>query len=273
LTSRRTAEEIPRILDRLGVVHEFPRPEKRKGQWPLDVVLATNMISVGVDVPRLGVMVCAGQPKSTSEYIQATSRIGRQTPGLVLSVYNWARPRDLSHYESFEHYHATFYRQVEALSVTPFAARAIDRGLTGVLASVLRLDGLGWSPNLGAEEVERSASLAVGAREAIVSRAGALQSDAATADLVDDMIASRLDRWEKEKKVPGRRLGYRATRDGTTYGLLQDSQDGRWGDWTVPNSLREVEPGVRLILYPDAGRTDIVPAWDFAGSFDGKAIE
>ena len=76
-------------------------------------------------------MVVAGQPKSTSEYIQATSRVGRRYPGLVLSVYNWARPRDLSHYETFEHYHRTLYRQVEALSVTPFAPRALDRGLTG----------------------------------------------------------------------------------------------------------------------------------------------
>lgn len=115
------------MLDRLAVPHVWPRPKQRDEGWPLDVVLATNMISVGVDVPRLGAMVCAGQPKTTSEYIQATSRVGRATPGLVITVYNWARPRDLSHYETFGHYHATFYRHVEAISVTPFAARALDR--------------------------------------------------------------------------------------------------------------------------------------------------
>ena len=102
LTSRKSAEDIPRILDQLGVEHEHPRPTERTA-YPLDVLLATNMISVGVDVPRLGAMVVAGQPKGTSEYIQATSRVGRRWPGLVLSVYNWARPRDLSHYETFEH--------------------------------------------------------------------------------------------------------------------------------------------------------------------------
>ncbi len=98
------------------------------------------MISVGVDVPRLGLMMVAGQPKSTAEYIQATSRVGRSAegPGLVLTLYNWSRPRDVSHYERFEHDHATFYKQVEPLSVTPFAERALDRGLTAVVVAIVR---------------------------------------------------------------------------------------------------------------------------------------
>src|SRR5947207_4233713 len=144
LTSRMSSTDIPGLLDRLE--HSFdPQVDGTRGKGAkdkppaLDVLLATNMISVGVDVKRLGLMVVAGQPKSTSEYIQATSRVGRTFPGLVCTIFNWARPRDLSHYEQFEHYHATFYQQVEALSVTPFAAQATRRGLSALLVALIRL--------------------------------------------------------------------------------------------------------------------------------------
>jgi hypothetical protein len=155
LTSRRSGSEIPKILDRLEVTFSKRDDEQRAADYkarkrsdlpsPLDVVLATNMISVGVDVDRLSLMVVAGQPKNTAEYIQATGRVGRRHPGLVVTFFNWARPRDLSHYEGFEHYHATFYQHVEALSVTPFAQRALDRGLSGVLVSLVRLPSQQWA--------------------------------------------------------------------------------------------------------------------------------
>lgn len=130
LTSRKKASEIPHELEAL----QTPYPS---GNSP-DVVLATNMISVGVDVDRLGLMAVMGQPQTTSEYIQATSRVGRRYPGLVFTLYNASRSRDLSHFESFTSYHRSLYKQVEATGATPFAPRALDRGLHGVLVILAR---------------------------------------------------------------------------------------------------------------------------------------
>lgn len=103
-----------------------------------DYLLASNMISVGVDVGRLGAMVVAGQPKTNAEYIQATSRVGRDNPGLVIAVYNASRSRDRSHYEQFLKYHSALYRYVEATSLTPFSDRARDRGLHALYVSLCR---------------------------------------------------------------------------------------------------------------------------------------
>ena len=125
LTSREKSEEIGKIIQ-----NELPKKYTSDGsEAPYDVLLASNMISVGVDVGRLGTMVVVGQPKTTSEYIQATSRVGRENPGLVIATYNQAKSRDRSHYEQFHQYHSSFYRFVEATSVTPFADRARDRAL------------------------------------------------------------------------------------------------------------------------------------------------
>lgn len=131
LSSRADAGEIPRRLAQL---------ERRlPGSDVVDVLLATNMISVGVDIDRLGLMAVMGQPQTTAEYIQATSRVGRQHPGLVAVLLNSARSRDRSHYESFLHYHSALYREVESTSVTPFSARARDRGLHAVVVALARV--------------------------------------------------------------------------------------------------------------------------------------
>ncbi|MHA7292468.1 helicase-related protein [Arthrobacter sp. HLT1-21] len=132
LTSRVENHKIPEALKAL-------EKSLMSDLTPEDVVLATNMISVGLDVDRLGLMAVMGQPQSSAEYIQATSRVGRQHPGLVVTIFNAARTRDRSHYESFNDFHGALYRAVEATSATPFAARSRDRGLHATLVSALRM--------------------------------------------------------------------------------------------------------------------------------------
>jgi len=134
LTSRKDANEIPEILKLLDV------GLTTGNGTPLDVLLCTNMIQVGVDVDRFGTMIINGQPKQTSEYIQASGRIGRKYPGLIIASYNYLKPRDLSHYENFLYYHSTFHQYVEPVSITPFSPRARDRGLLGVVVGLMRLN-------------------------------------------------------------------------------------------------------------------------------------
>ncbi|MFJ9346855.1 helicase-related protein [Streptomyces sp. NPDC101237] len=131
LTSRIDASEIPTRLK--GVEKKLPDEDT------VDVLLATNMIAVGVDVDRLGLMAVMGQPQTTAEYIQATSRVGRAHPGLVAVMLNATRSRDRSHYENFLHFHSALYREVESTSVTPFSARARERGLHAVIVALARI--------------------------------------------------------------------------------------------------------------------------------------
>jgi len=249
LTSRRSSDQIRPLLDQLALTFTGRRSG---GLRPVDVLLATNMIAVGVDVSRLGVMVVANQPKSTAEYIQATSRVGRQAPGLVLTVLNWARPRDLSHYERFEHFHATVYRHVEALSVTPFADRAIDRGLTGVLVSLVRELERAYNGNLRAQDFDRNSPLADHVVRFLTRRA-AFDGERRVRRRIEEELDNRLDIWAAERFRPGRRLAYDRPRNSNDIaGLLRRPEEGRWSRRTCPTSLREVEPGVPLMLLPGA---------------------
>jgi hypothetical protein len=228
------------------------------------VLLATNMISVGVDVKRLGLMVVAGQPKATAEYIQATSRVGRTFPGLVCTVFNWARPRDLSHYETFEHYHSTFYKHVEPLSVTPFSPGALQRGLAGLLVSMVRLRGTEFNPNEAASRITTSNPYVQDAIEAIVRRAELIGDGVKTGDSCRAELLGKADLWQAEAQnsTGGRILTYTepygpdGPKKGTSVKLLHSPGMERWQEFTCLNSLREVEPSVKLII-SDGGLDEV----------------
>lgn len=259
LTSRKNSTDIPEILDWLEtpfdpekdkrIANQRKSGEKVTEKEPLDILLATNMLSVGVDVKRLGVMVVANQPKNTAEYIQATSRVGRSYPGLVFTVYNWARPRDLSHYESFEQYHATFYKHVEALSITPFASGAIERGLAALLVSLVRLSGKEFNENTQAGSVEKLHPYVTEAIKTISNRAWAV-GDEKTRDYVVAQLKAKLDHWlaQEQNTSGGFRLGYESKQDGKTIGLLKNPFALTWEQFTCLRSLRNVEPTVSLVL-------------------------
>ena len=130
-----------------------PFDPSKERQSCYDVVIATNMIAVGMDVDRLGLMAVVGQPKQNSEYIQATSRVGRKYPGIIFTVYNPYRPRDLSNYENFVGFHSQMYRYVEGTTATPFAARARDRVLHALVVAMLRLQTETMAGNKGASNI------------------------------------------------------------------------------------------------------------------------
>ena len=186
LTSRRSQTEVREMLDSMKLPLGDP--------GMLDVVLASNMLSVGVDVQRLGLMLVNGQPKGIAEYIQATSRIGRsrKAPGLVVAVLNNAKARDRSHYETFRTWHETLYRDVEATSVTPFAARARDRALHAVVVALVRslTPGMADRPNLANAQPENVRAL----RDWIAKRADHI--DPSETDVRAELDAI-LEEWER----------------------------------------------------------------------------
>ncbi len=138
LTSRVQSNNIPPILQQLFT--RYSGPSKTEA---IDVCFATNMIQVGLDIPRLSLMTIIGQPKTTSEYIQASSRVGRrvESPGIVVTNYNPSRSRDRSHYEHFRSYHQTLYQHVEPTSVTPFAVPVRERALHALIVILCRFWG------------------------------------------------------------------------------------------------------------------------------------
>ena len=247
LTSHLPSTDIPLVLKNISL----GKNSEDDTREPVDLLLCTNMISVGVDIDRLGLMIINGQPKTTAEYIQASSRVGRPkgAAGLVVALYNWTRPRDRSHYERFRNYHESFYRNVEATSVTPFSARARDKALHGVLVALLRLKivQLASSP---AQISDPQHKLEIQSLlDSIVERArkvsGSAEIEVETRDDLDHILRSiqsvgRMDGiWSKNSRI------LKAT---ACFMRRPNETGGLAGGYETPQSMRDVDPPCSIEL-------------------------
>ncbi|MFS0853292.1 DISARM system helicase DrmA [Microbacterium sp. 179-I 3D4 NHS] len=301
LTSRISSSEIGRTLTHLATPFD-PDTDTTTGKAiiaaklkagekldprdpPYDVVLATSMLQVGVDVPRLGLMMIVGQPKNTAEYIQASSRVGRDgtKPGLVVTLANRARPRDMAHYEQFEHYHETFYANVEALSVTPFSEAALERGLTGLIISAARVieaavvpsESLSAEANTGAGRISMRRAAIDHLVDKLVARVDiAADTDPGAASSMKSKIVLRLDKWTDRATAVSGALTYvkKTLPKQVVEPLLVSPEDsiGEEGDrlFQVANSMREVQPEIDLLVSPFPGKlaepvSATTPKWTF----------
>jgi hypothetical protein len=257
LTSRVSTNVVAEIKSYLALLFH----EKKH----IDVALATNMISVGLDITRLGLMVVLGQPKTASEYIQSTSRVGRDEnrPGLVITLLNIHRPRDRSHYERFPAWHTSFYRSVEATSVTPFSPRAIDRGIAAITVALARLGHPGMTAPPRAIEILQHRQDLEYVVDAISDRAEMhdKELDAVEAEALRQKVRGRvkdlLDTWEH---IASQKISLQYQQEvGQAPPLLFDPLDPELEKqpmearkFKAQRSLRDVEPTVNLwVCNPD----------------------
>lgn len=247
ITSRMSSYKIPEQLKKLETTFE----EKDC----LDTAIATNMIAVGMDVDRLGLMVVTGQPKQNSEYIQATSRIGRSFPGLVISLYNPYRPRDLSHYENFTGYHSQLYRFVEGTTATPFSARARDRVLHALVISAIRLKYPDFADNTAAASISALSSKQIQEiKELILNRLNIIKP-AARLD-AETEIDQFIDWWKVLATQPKPLLYkgplYRSTNETKNYLMSYYGQSGaKDTEKQTLSSMREVESAANMYYFTE----------------------
>lgn len=254
LSSRVASRDLPEHLAQLG--HPLTDGSDPFAPEPRDAVLASNMISVGVDVSRLGLMLVNGQPKSTAEYIQASSRVGRGIDGLVLTLYNFGRPRDVSHFEHFLAYHGALYRSVEATSVTPWAPRARDKALHAVVAAAVRHLSAGMDKDGAAADFDAQADDVL-ALVAVIRQRARTSSEGMEADDASDDLDAILEEWamrSQNARASGTDLLYwerPAPYGRTKPHLMTSAEEGATPGalaWPTPNSMREVEPSTAFAL-------------------------
>ena len=269
LTSRVSTTELNETLDKLEKI-EYSKENESAKRYASNVLLATNMISVGIDVARLNVMLMIGQPKLTSEYIQASSRVGRSFPGVAFVQYDATKSRDRSHYERFRSYHESFYRFVEPTGATPFSRPARERALHAVLISMMRQmtgmsedkDAINFDKEYFEDAVREIEGFVIDRVKGINSRA-----DGQAKDDIDEIraeIQTFFDTWQdyvdecngEEPAVPlffGRRFMVAPPAGGTRRLLKQYGSNGRDVAISTLTSMRNVDTPVTgsIIVWGD----------------------
>lgn len=258
LTSRVTTTELNETLDKLEKL-EYSRANIENKRYASNVLLATNMISVGIDVARLNVMLLIGQPKLTSEYIQASSRVGRAYPGVAFVQFDATKSRDRSHYEQFRAYHESFYRFVEPTGATPFSKPARERALHAVVISMIRQraglcedkDAVNFDKDYFADIVKETEKFIIDRIKEINNRA-----DNGLKDDIDDVkteIQEFISEWQKkaeaanDSKTPlffGRRFMVAPPSVGLNRLLRQYNSSGKDNSIETLTSMRNVDTQV-----------------------------
>ncbi|KUL38297.1 helicase-related protein [Streptomyces regalis] len=241
LTSRRGAEELPNDLRALRVKADV-------SSEAIDVVLSSNMLSVGIDIPRLALMLMVGQPKTTAEYIQATSRVGRgDTRGVVVTLFRSSRARDRSHFETFRGYHEALYRSVEPTSVTPWSLASRDRSLAGAIVALLRQSFTVLAPNDAADRFDLGDGRLHDAVDRLVEKflGYVTRTDSSEAAETRSEVWSLLKDWDRRAALAresGEPLYYQKKDQAAL--LKKFGQPGE--GWLVGDSMRSVEPNVAV---------------------------
>lgn len=240
LTSRIRNDEVPQAIEELEVTALSADPR------PVDICLASSIIEVGIDVDRLSLMGVVSQPKTTSQYIQVTGRVGRrwwERPGLITTIYSPSRPRDRSHFEKFRSYHERLYAQVEPTSVTPFSPPALARALHAAMIAYVRQSGAeDVAPYpFPAELVDDFARIMD--RRAAVAADGDDQIEA-----LGDLLTRRKSQWMSWEPRK-----WRAGRDDRDPGLMYAAGEfipPEWAmyTWPVQQSLRTVDAECQAVI-------------------------
>ncbi|MEV4417259.1 helicase-related protein [Catellatospora sp. NPDC049609] len=243
LTSRRGPEDLPNDL------RELNQSVDDAGD-ATDVVLSSNMLSVGIDIPRLALMLMVGQPKTTAEYIQATSRVGRgRNNGIVTTLFRSNRARDRSHFETFRSYHETLYRSVEPTSVTPWSLASRERSLGGALVALLRHSFAALLDNDAAIRLDLDDTRLRGGIDQLVATLVSLvsRSEDAEAEETTDHVWRLLRDWDRRARLArqaGGALQYERRKSDDEALLKRIDQRGE--GWLVGDSMRSVDPNVAV---------------------------